>query len=55
MLMGASQKEAYFVHCDRTTMNQNDIDGGRINVLIGVAITKPAEFIILRITHTLSS
>ncbi len=55
MLMGASQKEAYFVHCDRTTMNQNDIDGRRINVLIGVAVTKPAEFIILRITHTLSS
>jgi uncharacterized protein len=55
MLMGTSQQEAFFVHCDQTTMNQNDIDNGRINLLIGVAVTKPAEFIILRITQTLSS
>ena len=55
MLMGASQQEAFFVHCDQTTMNQNDVDNGRINLLIGVAVMKPAEFIILRITQTLSS
>ncbi len=55
MLMGASQQEAFFVHCDQTTMNQNDVDNGRINLLIGVAVKKPAEFIILRITQTISS
>ena len=55
MLMGASQQEAFFVHCDQTTMNQNDIENGRINLLVGVAPTKPAEFIILRITQTTSS
>ena len=51
MLMGTSQQEAYFIKCDRTTMTQNDLDNGRINVLIGIAPTKPAEFIILRISQ----
>jgi phage tail sheath protein FI len=55
MLFGAKQQEAYFVNCDRTTMNQNDIVNGRINVLIGVAILKPAEFIIFRISQTILS
>jgi uncharacterized protein len=51
MLIGASQQEAYFIKCDRTTMTQNDLDNGRKNVLIGVAPVKPAEFIILRISQ----
>ena len=55
MLMSTSKQEAYFVHCDQTTINQNDLDNGRINILIGLAITKPAEFIILRITQTIST
>jgi phage tail sheath protein FI len=55
MLMGTSAKEAYFVHCDQTTMNQNDVDNGRINIIIGVAVTKPAEFMILRITQSIST
>jgi hypothetical protein len=50
-LLGAKQQEAYFVKCDRTTMTQSDIDDGRLNVLIGVAVTKPAEFMIIRITQ----
>lgn len=51
MLIGNSQQEAYFVKCDRTTITQSDLDNGRINVLIGIAPTKPAEFIILRISQ----
>ena len=43
------QQEAFFVRCDRTTMTQNDIDNGRVNVLVGFAPVKPAEFVILRI------
>ncbi len=54
MLMGTKQQEAYFVHCDRTTMTQSDIDGGRLNVLIGVAAVKPAEFLILRVNQTIA-
>jgi phage tail sheath protein FI len=55
MLLGAKKQEAFLVNCDRTTMTQNDIDNGRINVLIGVAPEKAAEFIIFRINQTIQS
>lgn len=46
-------EEAFFVRCDRTTMTQADIEAGRLNILVGFAPLKPAEFIVLRITqHT---
>jgi phage tail sheath protein FI len=48
-LMGKTREEAYFVKCDRTTMTQNDIDNGRLVVLVGIAPVKPAEFVIFRI------
>jgi phage tail sheath protein FI len=48
-LLGAKREEAYFVRCDRTTMTQNDLDNGRLICLIGVAPTKPAEYVIFRI------
>jgi len=48
-LMGTKPEEAFFVRCDRTTMTQNDLDNGRLICLIGVAPTKPAEFVIFRI------
>ena len=48
-LQGASAGEAFFVKCDRTTMTQDDIDNGRLIVLVGVAPVKPAEFVIFRI------
>src|SRR6266704_2272361 len=48
-LLGVSTEEAYFVRCDRSTMTQNDLDNGRLVCLIGVAIIKPAEFVIFRI------
>lgn len=47
--MGTAPKEAFFVKCDRATMTQGDLDNGRLIVLIGVAPTKPAEFVIFRI------
>jgi uncharacterized protein len=48
-LLGTSPADAYFVRCDRTTMTQNDLDCGRMICLIGVALLKPAEFVIFRI------
>lgn len=48
-LLGSSPAEAYFVHCDRSTMTQYDLDNGRLICLIGVALLKPAEFVIFRI------
>jgi phage tail sheath protein FI len=50
-LMGNTPREAFFVKCDRTTMTQDDIDNGRLIVLIGVAPSKPAEFVIFRIAQ----
>jgi phage tail sheath protein FI len=50
-LMGTTPEEAFFVKCDRTTMTQDDIDNGRLIVVIGVAPVKPAEFVIFRIAQ----
>jgi phage tail sheath protein FI len=44
-----SEKTAFFVRCDRSTMTQNDIDNGRLVCEVGVAALKPAEFVIFRI------
>ena len=48
-LMGEKPEKGFFVRADRTTMTQNDLDNGRLIVLIGVAPTYPAEFVIFRI------
>jgi len=48
-LLGSKPEQAYFVRCDRTTMSEGDLDNGRLVCLIGVAPTKPAEFVIFRI------
>lgn len=48
-LLGSKASEAFLVKCDRTTMTQNDLDNGRLICLVGVAVVRPAEFIIFRI------
>jgi uncharacterized protein len=48
-LLGSDPKQAYFVRCDRSTMTQNDLDNGRLVCLVGIAVIKPAEFVIFRI------
>ena len=48
-LLGRTEREAFFVRCDRTTMTQADIDSGRLVCTIGVAPVRPAEFVIFRI------
>jgi uncharacterized protein len=50
-LMGNTQEEAFFVRCDRTTMTQDDIDNGRLICQIGIAPSKPAEFVIFRFSQ----
>jgi phage tail sheath protein FI len=47
--LGDKPERSYFVKCDRSTMTQNDIDNGRLVCLVGVAVVKPAEFVIFRI------
>jgi len=48
-LLGDKPEQAYFVRCDRSTMTQNDLDNGRVVVLVGVVALTPAEFVIFRI------
>lgn len=48
-LPGSRPDEAFFVKCDRSTMTQADIDQGRLICVVGVAVTRPAEFVIVRI------
>ena len=48
-LRGQSSREAYFVKCNRETMTEADIQGGRAVALVGFAPVKSAEFIVLRI------
>jgi hypothetical protein len=49
---GDTPREAYFVKCDRETTTQEDIDRGIVNILVGVAPLKPAEFVIIRIQQS---
>ena len=49
MLLGTKPEAAYFVRCDRTTMTQDDLDNGRLVCLVGVAVLRPAEFVVFRI------
>ena len=49
ILQGQSPKDAYFVKCDSTTTTQADIDRGIVNIIVGFAPLKPAEFAVLYI------
>jgi phage tail sheath protein FI len=46
---GTDPKKAYFVKCDSSTTTQYDIDRGIVNIIIGFAPLKPAEFVFLLI------
>jgi len=46
---GAAPQDAYLVRCDSTTTTQADIDLGIVNILVGFAPLKPAEFVIIQI------
>jgi phage tail sheath protein FI len=51
-LQGASTKEAFYVHVGLgETMTELDLWEGRMIVEIGLAVVRPAEFIILRFMH----
>ena len=47
---GNTPRDAYFVKCDAATTTQNDIDAGVVNVVVGFAPLKRAEFIVLTIS-----
>ncbi len=44
---GKTPRDAYFVKCDRETTTQNDINLGIVNIVVGFAPLKPAEFVVI--------
>jgi phage tail sheath protein FI len=46
---GKTPRDAFLVKCDSQTTTQDDIDRGVVNVLLGFAPLKPAEFVFIRI------
>jgi phage tail sheath protein FI len=44
---GTSPRDAFFVQCDASTTTQADIDLGIVNIIIGFAPLKPAEFVVI--------
>jgi phage tail sheath protein FI len=48
-LMGATADQAFFVKCGYDTMSSDDIENGRLIMLVGIAPVFPAEFVIIRI------
>jgi len=46
---GSTPTQAYFVKCDSETTTQTDIDNGIVNILVGFAPLKPAEFVVIQI------
>jgi Bacteriophage tail sheath protein len=46
---GSKPDDAFFVKCDSSTTTQQDIDNGVVNILVGFAPLKPAEFVVLQL------
>lgn len=46
---GKTPREAYLVKCDKETTTQDDINRGIVNILVGFAPLKPAEFVLIKI------
>jgi hypothetical protein len=46
---GSSPREAYLVKCDAETTTQTDRNLGIVNIIVGFAPLKPAEFVIIKI------
>lgn len=46
---GQTPSDAYFVKCDSETTTQTDIDLGIVNIVVGFAPLKPAEFVVIQI------
>lgn len=48
---GATPSQAFFVKADSQTTTQADIDAGVVNVMVGFAPLKPAEFVVIKISQ----
>ena len=48
---GSTPSQAFRVQCDKTTTTQDDIDNGKVNIVVGFRPLKPAEFVIIKIAQ----
>jgi phage tail sheath protein FI len=48
---GQTPRDAFLVKCDSQTTTQEDINKGIVNILVGFAPLKPAEFVIIKISQ----
>jgi uncharacterized protein len=46
---GTTPREAFFVKCDAETTTQDDVNLGIVNIVVGFAPLKPAEFVVIRL------
>lgn len=49
---GSAAKDAWFVKCDSETTTQDEIENGVVNIAVGFAPLKPAEFVIIKIRQS---
>lgn len=54
-LVGSRASEAYFVKCDADLNSEDSVKAGKLVCEVGYAPTKPAEFVIFRISHSISN
>jgi phage tail sheath protein FI len=52
---GSTSADAFFVKCDAQTTTQADIDQGVLNIVVGFAPLRPAEFVVIRIQQLAGS
>ncbi|NLU68201.1 phage tail sheath C-terminal domain-containing protein [Streptomyces sp. HNM0574] len=46
---GSTPRQAYFVKCDNDTTTREDVENGVVNVVVGIAPVRPAEFVIVKV------
>jgi len=50
---GAQPRDAYFVRCESSTMTPSDMTNGIVNITVGFAPLKPAEFVLIRLSKVI--
>jgi len=48
-LRGTNPTQAYYVKCDATTTSFSDLQAGKVNIEVGVAVKYPAEFVVIKL------
>ncbi|MFD0415952.1 phage tail sheath family protein [Streptomyces sp. NPDC127108] len=52
MLVGANTEQAFYVVCDESNNSEEEVSQGKLNVEVGVALVRPAEFITFRVSQS---